>query len=215
MKYEVELIDSDRCFEGFLRVVRYRLRHSLFAGGWSKPVERERLEFIDAAAALLYDPSSDRVVLVEQFRIGLLGRTKGAWSLEPVGGMVHPGEDPSDVVRREAMEEAGCVVTDLIPIGTYHASPGTTADRVALYCARVDAAEAAGVHGLAEEDEETRVVVVDRVTALNELFSGTIDASAAIICLQWLALNKNRVDDAWLLAVEPTRSASADPVRKP
>ncbi len=197
MRYALEVIDRARCFSGFLRLVRYRLRHSLFAGGWGPIIERERIEHLNSAAAILYDAMRDQIVMVEQFRIGALEHGRGAWTLEPVGGVLKAGEDASEVVRREAMEEAGCKVLDLEPIVAYHVSPGTSADRIRLFCGRVDAALAGDIHGLREEDEDTRVIVINTEQAMRELYSGRIDTSAAIIATQWLAMNKERLRVKW------------------
>lgn len=197
MKYALEVIDRKSCYDGFLKLVRYRLRHSLFIGRWSPVLTRERLEYLNSVAAILYDPVSDQIVMVEQFRIGAIEQGRRAWTLEPVGGVLKPGEDARDVLRREAMEEAGCLVSSLLPIGTYHVSPGTSADRMRLFCGRVDAALAGGVHGLSEEGEDTRVVVIDSAQVIRELFAGRIDTSAAIIAIQWFALNRDRLRAEW------------------
>ena len=197
MNYKLEVIDRERCFNGFLKLVRYRFRHSLFVGNWSQVIERERIEYLNSAAAILYDAVCDQIVMVEQFRVGALEYGRGAWTLEPVGGVLRAGEDASEVVKREAMEEAGCRILDLEPIGAYHVSPGTAADRVRLFCGRIDAARARGIHGLSEEGEDTRAIVIDPEQAMSELFSGRIDTSAAIIAIQWLAMNRNRLRVQW------------------
>ena len=197
MKYALEVISRERCFNGFLTLVRYRLRHSLFGGGWSQVIERERIEYLNAVAAILYDAIRDQIVMVEQFRIGALEHGKGAWTLEPVGGILKAGEHAAEVLRREAMEEAGCKIRALEPIGAYHVSPGTSADRVRLFCGQVDATRAVGIHGLKDEEEETRVVVIDLEQAVRELYSGKIDTSAAIIATQWLAMNRDRLRGEW------------------
>jgi ADP-ribose pyrophosphatase len=202
VKHAIEVIAREVCFDGFLRVARYCLRHRLFAGGWSGAIYRERVEPMHAAAAILYDPLSDQVVMVEQFRIGVLELGAAAWTLEPVGGVIHPGEDPAQVVRREAMEEAGCAIVDLIPIGTVQISPGIAAQRLDLYCGRVSAADAGGVFGLRHEGEETRVTVFDLEQALTTLFASGLDNSAAIISLQWLALNRGALRARW--GIEPS-----------
>lgn len=197
MNYALKVIARERCFNGFLRLVRYRLQHSLFAGGWSQVIARERIERLNAAAAILYDALRDQIVMIEQFRIGALEHGRGAWTLEPVGGVLNPCEDVEDVVRREAMEEAGLEIQELEYIGAYHVSPGTSADRVRLFCGRVKAGEAVGIHGLKDEGEETRVKVIDAEHAISELFSGRIDTSAAIIGIQWIALNRDRLRVDW------------------
>lgn len=197
MKLRVEVLDRETCHRGFLNLVRYRLRHSMFRGGWSPPLIRERLEDLRAAAALLYDPRSDRVVLVEQFRVGVLERGRDAWTLEPVGGVVAPGADPAATVRREAQEEAGCEIAALEPIGTFYVSPGITDDRVALFCGCVDARTIGGIHGLQHEGEDIRAVVIDAEQAFSELFCGRISTTTAIITVQWLVMNRDRLRAQW------------------
>lgn len=197
MKYALEVIARERRFNGFLKLVSYRLRHSLFAGGWGPVIERDRIEMLNAVAAILYDPLSDRIVMVEQFRIGALEHGRGAWTLEPVGGVLNHGEGAELVVRREAMEESGLEIQELEYVCTYHVSPGTAADRVRLFCGRVHADEAFGVHGLMDEGEETRVKVIDADQAISGLSTGLVDTSSAIICIQWLALNRERLRTEW------------------
>ena len=40
----IEIIDRQTVHQGFFRVDRYRLRHRVFAGGWSAELSREVLE---------------------------------------------------------------------------------------------------------------------------------------------------------------------------
>jgi len=50
---------------------------------------------------------------------------------------------------------------------------------------------------LREEGEETRVAVIGAEQVLDELYSGKIDTSAAIIAAQWLAMNRDRLRIKW------------------
>jgi len=197
MKYALEVIEREHCFDGFLMLVRYRIRHSLFIGGWSQAIVRERIERLNSVAAILYDSARDQIVMVEQFRIGALEYGRYAWTLEPVGGMLNPGEHAGEVLKREAREEAGLEIQALEHIATYHASPGTSADRVRLFCGRVDAGMEEGIHGLRGEGEETFVKVIDAQRAISGVASGRIDTCAAIIGTQWLALNRDRLRVEW------------------
>jgi ADP-ribose pyrophosphatase len=197
------VLAKEVCYRGFFRLERYRLRHTLFAGGWSEELDRELLERGHAAAVLLYDPACDAVVLVEQFRIGALASPRGPWLIEIVAGIVGPGESGADVARREAVEEAGCTVQDLIPICDYLVSPGGSSERIALFCARVDSRNAGGIHGLAHEGEDIRVRVVPFAEALDMVRDGRIDSASPIIALQWLALNRTEVRRRWLGAHHP------------
>ena len=153
-----EIVDRTVCHDGFFRVERHRLRFRLFAGGWSDVVEREVIERGHAAAVLLYDPDLDRVVLVEQFRAAATGAPGGPWLIETVAGIIETGETAEATIRRETVEEAGSTVGDSVRIGEVMVSPGSSTERLTLYCGRIDAAAAAGVHGNAWEGEDIRVV---------------------------------------------------------
>lgn len=189
----IEVLSRERVFDGFLKLDRYRLRHALFRGGMSAELVRERLERLRAASVLLYDPHEDVVVLVEQFRIGALELGRGAWLLETVGGYVEEGESPEAVARREALEEAGTEVRELIPISELWVSPGTSMERISLFAGLVSTRGAGGVHGLDHEGEDIRAVVLGADQALAELHGGRADSTSIIIALQWLAMNRERL----------------------
>ncbi|RMG33048.1 MAG: NUDIX domain-containing protein [Gammaproteobacteria bacterium] len=200
MNYRYELLRRERICEGFLKLDRYRLRHGSFRGGWCPPIERERLEELGAASVLLFDPARDTLVFVEQFRVGLLDQAEPPWTLETVSGFCDKRhESPEEVVRREVREETGCELLDLLRIGSFFVSPGISSEQIHLFCGHVDSRTAEGVHGLAEEGEEIRVVKMTRTEAMNELF-GRLNSTSVLMAMQWLALNLDAVRRAWLPA---------------
>ena len=153
----VEIIHRKTAFKGYFQVDHYRLRHRKFDGGWTESMDREVFERGHAAAVVLYDPRLDVVVLIEQFRVGAYAAGVEPWLIEVVAGIIDPGETPEAVVRREAQEEAGCAIGDLHPIGSFLATPGGSSETLTLFCGRVDASEAGGIHGLDHEGEDIRV----------------------------------------------------------
>ena len=177
---DVEILKREPLSDGFLKVYRYHLRHRLFRGGWSPVLTREVVVRHGASCLLPYDPVRDEVVLVEQFRVGALTSPRSPW-----------------LARREAEEEAGLTVTDILPICEFQASPGGLAEHVYLYCGRVDTSAAGGIHGLAEEGEDIRVHVMSREEAWRRLQAGELDNAPVIIAIQWLMLNLERVRKAW------------------
>jgi ADP-ribose pyrophosphatase len=197
MDYHFEVLDKSIVYSGFFRMEKYRLRHQLFAGGWSPAISRECLERGHAVAVLPYDPDRDQVVMLEQFRIGALEVPDGPWLLEIVAGIIGPGEDKLDVARREAREEAGCELLNIVPIGEYLVSPGGTSESITLYCGRVDTTGIGGVHGLAEEHEDIRVQVLPTQEAMRLLHGGRILSATPLIALQWLALNRESLRTRW------------------
>lgn len=191
---DVEVLQRETVFEGYFRVDRYRLRHRLFGGGWSRPFQRELFERGHAAAVLPYDPQRDSVLLIEQFRIGPYAHGGSPWQIEIVAGIIHDAETAADVARREAIEEAGCQLgPELLPVAAYYMSPGAVSEHLTLYCALTDLGGVGGIHGVADEDEDIRVHVMPFAKALEWLAAGRIQNSPAIIALQWLALNRARL----------------------
>lgn len=202
---EFKLLASEPVYSGFLNISKYRLEHESYHGGWCREIVRERIERLSAVSVLLYDPDRDKVVMVEQFRIGALEASSGAWLLETVGGYRPPDEDPETVARWEAKEEAGCDLLALKQIGTFFVSPGTSSEEIALYCGLVDSRQAGGIHGLEEEGEETRVLVMDLDEAVNALF-GRINSTSSIIAVQWLRQNHKHLKKDWQNQLNPEPS---------
>jgi len=199
---DVEILARETCFQGYFRVDRYRLRHRLFSGGWSGEITREVFERGHAVGVLPYDPVSDEVVLLEQFRVGALAGGFPCWQTEIVAGIIDEGESPEEVARRETMEEAGCTVQELLPICSYLVSPGGTSESVTLYCARVDCAGVGGIHGLPHEHEDIKVTVVPWDKARRLLDRNEVRNAVTIIALQWLALNRDTVRRRWLQPID-------------
>ena len=100
---DVRILEDEAAFTGYFSVRRLTLQHRRFDGGWSEPLVREVFERGDAVGVLPYDPVSDRVVLIEQFRPGAIRGSDSPWMLELIAGIVEPGEEDVDVVHREAM----------------------------------------------------------------------------------------------------------------
>ncbi|MFZ2320749.1 MAG: NUDIX domain-containing protein [Pseudomonas sp.] len=194
---DVEVVEREACFRGFYQLDRLHLRHRLFAGGMGKLINRELFVRHDAVCVLPYDPQRDCVVLIEQFRVGALDKSVNPWLIELVAGLIDKDEQPEQVARREAVEEAGLELAELWPLTQYYPSPGGSDERVHLYVGRCDSRGAGGVHGLEEEGEDIRVLVWSLDEALAALDDGRIDNAASIIALQWLALNRDKVRERW------------------
>ena len=190
---DVELLDRETVYDGFFTMERLTLRHRLHNGGWSEPLSRELFVRGAAVGVLLYDPDRELVALVEQFRIGALGQADGPWLLEVVAGMVETGENAEAVVRRESLEEAGIEHLELISICEYLVSPGGSDETMYLFCGLTNLENAAGCYGLASEHEDILLRVLPEGEAFDALHSGRCNNAATIVCLQWLALNRELV----------------------
>ncbi|MYM59528.1 ADP-ribose diphosphatase [Vibrio sp. OCN044] len=193
---DVEILSKETVFSGFFNMVKYRFRHRLFNGGWSEVIEREMFERGNAAAVLPYDPVTDKVVLIEQIRVGALTHSS-PWQLEIVAGIIDKGESAECVARREAVEEANVSIGDLLKVTSYYPSSGGCSERLDVYVGKVDASNASGIHGLDYEGEDIKVHVVNRETAYQWVVEGKFENGASIIALQWLQLNYQSVREQW------------------
>jgi len=195
---DVEIVEATNAFERFLRVEVFRFRHRLFSGEWSALRSYDVLRRGQAAAIVLYDPDRESVVLVEQFRLPALLAGSSPWQLETAAGLVDSGETPAAVAIRETQEETGlALIGEPIPIQCYLPSSGGSDECVFLFCGRVDATAAGGVHGLAEEHEDIRVVVKTLVEIEAMLDAGSIESGHTLIGLYWLLRHRNRLHQLW------------------
>lgn len=202
---DVEVIDRTSPFAGYFRIDRYRLRHRLFEGGWSGEMTREIFERGHAVTVLLYDPDRERMVFIEQFRPGALAAMSSPWYdadfspwlVETVAGIIGDGETPEQVARREAIEEAGCRILELVPVCHYLVSPGGTSESIFVFCGRVDSSTSGGIHGLPEEHENTRVHVMAVDQALEWLEAGKFNNAMTLVAMQWFKINHRAVRERW------------------
>ena len=192
------ILGRELAYDGYFKILRYHLVHELFVGGEGPELTREIFERGRAVAVLPYDPDRDRVVLIEQFRPGAMGVDPDPWLIETVAGIVEEGEGIEGVAHREAREEAGLELTDLRHVMRFFASPGGSTETVDLFIARVDAAKAGGLFGIAEEGEDVKVHVVGADEAFDWLRRGRIKVATTVIALQWLALERlSRTAPLW------------------
>ena len=101
--------------------------------------------------------------------------------------MIEFGESIEDVGRRETIEEAGCKLGELEPVYEFLVSAGCSTEIVHTFCGRADTSNQPRFGGNADEDEETRIHVIDYADAVRDLAAGRFKYSLTIICLQWLA----------------------------
>lgn len=184
-----------RVYAGFFALDEVTLRHARFDGSMSPAVERSYLVGTDAALVLPYDPVRDRVMLVEQVRVGPLGRRDPElWQLEPIAGRVDPGEIPEDTARREAREEARLTLTTLECVARSYASPGSTTDYFHIFVGLAELPDgSAGVAGNENEAEDIRshLVSYDRFIEMAE--RQNLANTPLVLLAYWLAHHRKRL----------------------
>ncbi|HMA48340.1 MAG TPA: NUDIX domain-containing protein [Magnetospirillaceae bacterium] len=194
---DVEILEKTTPFQGYFRVDRYVLKFRRFDGGWSPDVTREIFERGHAVALVLYDPVRDEVGLCEQFRPGALAAGWHPWLIELPAGIIDEGQTPEAVAIREAKEETGLEIDEVVPARRYLVTPGGSTESMQIFAARIDATKLTGVHGLEEEGEDIRVFPLPAEEAFSWVESGRICNGMTIIGLDWLAKNRDALRARW------------------
>ncbi|RFP87132.1 NUDIX domain-containing protein [Rhodobacteraceae bacterium 63075] len=180
---------------GFFRTDTLKLSHPLFGGTDSADIEREVFLTGDAALVLPYDPERDRVLLIEQFRMGPYGRGDlYPWTLEPIAGRIDPGEEPAAAARRECFEEARIELDELLPVANYYPSPGEVSSFFHTFVALADLPETGQGHGgLESENEDIRTHVLSFCDSEALMRSGEINVGPLLHLLLWLKAERQEL----------------------
>lgn len=179
----------------FFAVEEYDLSWRRFDGTFSEIATRAAFLSGDAVTVLPYDPARDLVLVVEQFRAGPLARGDGqCWQIEAIAGRVDPFETPQDAARREAIEEAGLTLTDLLPVAQYYPSPGAKTEFLYSYVALTDLPDGcAGIFGVADEVEDIRGHLISFDRLMDLVTSGEVANAPLILTALWLQRERPRL----------------------
>ncbi|MEA2980479.1 MAG: ADP-ribose pyrophosphatase [Alphaproteobacteria bacterium] len=184
---EVELSEPENRGGGFYRYERYRITLD------GATLERDAVRVGRVVVILALDLERDEVVLIRQFRLGAhLALGKGDM-VEVPAGRVESGEDVADAARRECQEEIGVVPNRLVPIFDVMPSAGMSDEHMFFFLGTVDASKVPERAGAAHEHEDTRPLRVPIDHALEAAAAGKLHYGAALLGLQWLALNRDRL----------------------
>ena len=111
---KVEIHKQTRLFDDFFKIDEIVVAHEQRDGTMSDNQRRLVFERGDAVAALLYEPDTHSVIMVDQFKVPtLIARrrdnpaTTDGWITEAVAGMIDQGETAEEAIIRETLEETG------------------------------------------------------------------------------------------------------------
>ena len=190
---KVEILSNRRVFDGFFKVDEATLRYERFDGRMSDVVARLNLERGDSVAAIIVNIDTEHVILVSQFKFPTYAKGPG-WLTEALAGTIEPGEDARGALVREAMEEAGYLVTNAEPIGApFYVTPGGSSERINLWYVEVRNSDKRGPgRGAVSEGEDIRLVEfpVSEIDSLIE--GGTIVDAKTLVGLMWLQRRRAR-----------------------
>lgn len=70
----------------------------------------------------------NNIVTIRQYRYPV-----HSWQLEFPGGFIDSGETPEEAAKRELFEETGYLAKELIPLGSFYPSFGSTNEKIHLF----------------------------------------------------------------------------------
>jgi len=192
---EVTVTCSHHAHAGFFGLEMLTLSHRRFDGLGGPAIQREIFVSGDAVTVLPYDPVRDRVLVVEQFRVGPFRRGDPLpWQLEAIAGRVDPGESPENCARREAVEEAGLILGALIKVAEYYPSPGAMTEYLYSYVALCDLPDGiAGVFGQVEEAEDILGHLLSFDALAAAVASGEVGNAPLLLTTFWLQRERHRL----------------------
>lgn len=157
-------------------------------GEWQHQI-RETYDRGDGAAVLLCDRADGAVILIRQFRYPAFYRGESPYLIEVCAGKLE-GDDPETCARREAEEETGYRVGDLIKAFDCFMSPGSVTERLTLYVGFVDSPAGGAGGGLHHEGEDIEVLRLPFARAMAMIESGEIADAKTLLLLQYAALKR-------------------------
>ncbi|MCK5925751.1 MAG: ADP-ribose diphosphatase, partial [Methylococcales bacterium] len=86
---------------------------------------------------------------------------------------------------------------ELMLINEFYTSPGGASELLTLYCGKVNSENIGGVFGLEEESEDILVTTKSFNEVFQLLEQGKIKSGIPIIAIQWLALNREKLQQKW------------------
>lgn len=198
----VTIEQQDTVWSGRFGVDVVKFRHRRFDGTTSGLRTWELFRRGRAAAVLPYDPWTDQVVLIEQFRLPALAAGMDPVMVEVPAGLCDGDETPEATIRREAVEEMGLSPDLVVPMLDVVLTAGGSDERCTLLAGRVHAPEAgptgiAGQGGLASEQEDIRVLVLPATLAIENAADGLYPNSVTSLALLWLGARRDRLRAAW------------------
>lgn len=184
---DLSIEKTEKLYQGFLHIDRISLRHRLFdQPDYSPLFTRELVHRKPAAGVLLYSDQQQKFALIEQFRVGAIRDANSPWQLEVIAGVLDGDETPESCIRRESLEESGCVLDAVEHLFSFYPSAGACDEIFHLYSAAITLPEHGGVFGQTDENENIKLHLIEYHHLNDLLQSQRLSNAPVIMALQWL-----------------------------
>jgi ADP-ribose pyrophosphatase len=187
---EVALTGPDVQSGRLYRYERYQVASADRAGG---AVTRDVVRVGRVVVIIPLDIERDEIVLIREFRLGAHLAIGRGDMVELPADRVERDEELIAAAHRECLEETGVAPLALISVFDVMPSPGMSDEHMTFFLASIDSSKVPASAGAPHEREVTRPIAVPVDRALAALKAGGLHYGAAVLGLQWLALNHGRL----------------------
>ena len=188
MTLKYQIINKKDLYSGFFKLKKLEFIHQKHDGSWTDKVDREIFSGAHVSILIPYDAVRKEIVLIQQFRAGVISRYDDDYLYEIVAGIIDKNELPEETAIRECDEETGCKVNKITPIQSYFPSPGASESYYHLFLGEVDSFEGERIMGLKSENENILVKSYKVEQVRNMLKNKEIKNGLTLIALQWFFL---------------------------
>ncbi|MDC6448503.1 NUDIX domain-containing protein [Alphaproteobacteria bacterium] len=188
MKLKYKIISKENLYSGFFNLNKYKFIHQKHDGNWTGKVEREVFGGAQVSGLIPYDPIKKEILLIQQFRAGILNSYDEDYLYEIVAGIIDKNEKPIETAERECLEETGCNLKKIIPIQSFFPAPGSSESYYHLFLGEINSFSGERIMGLESENENILVKAfkVDQVKKM--LKEKIIKNGLTLVALQWFFL---------------------------
>ena len=170
----------------------YRIDYDFkFKNGFWKRISRECYDRGNGTSILLYNPDKKTVILTQQFRMPAFENcNEDGMSIEVCAGALDKNEDPQSCIIREAEEEVGIKINEVIKVIEAYMSPGAVTEKMFCFIAKYnDSMRINSGGGVIDEDEEITVLELPFDRALKMIDTHEIKDAKTIMLLQYAKLH--------------------------
>jgi nudix-type nucleoside diphosphatase (YffH/AdpP family) len=189
-KPKIELTKTEILSDSWYTYKRIHFDLESRPGFWESQ-KREVLDRGDGATILLYNKTTQKIILTKQFRLPTyLNKNTDGYLIESCAGALEKDEDPEANVRRESVEETGFRPLHVRKIFEAYMSPGAVTELITFFVAEYDSSMKVGEGGgLAHEHENIQVLEFDWSIALKMMNNGDIKDAKTIMLLQYAQIH--------------------------
>ncbi|MCS3528726.1 GDP-mannose pyrophosphatase NudK [Chryseobacterium sp. JUb7] len=150
---------------------------------------REAYDRGNGAVILLYDTSTNKIILTRQFRLPtFINGNADGMLIEACAGLLD-NDNPEECIKRETEEETGYKISKVEKIFEAYMSPGSVTEIlhffIAEYAAEMKITDGGG---LADEGENIEVLELSFDEALKMIDNGEIKDAKTIMLLQYIRI---------------------------